>query len=204
MEDSVLDKPIVLKLNRLWQRIGWSTPRQAFVAMVGGEWGGTPPFQGLSITTDENGELVEGIALGWEEWVKLPIRPCDFAISTGRGSIRVPSVIVAPVFSGMPKNKVRLTGKSLRDRDGGICQVSGRKLAPGEGNMGHLKARALGGHRTWENLVYMDKKLNSIQGTKTIEEMGWKLSKEPRAPNPVPSCAFPAEAKSPDHGPFIK
>lgn len=201
--DSVLDKPIVLKLNRLWQRIGWATPREAFTAMCGGKFGGTPPAKGLSITTDENGNLVDGVSMDWEEWVKLPIRDCDFAISTGRGLVRVPSVIVSPEFDGMPMKGRKFSGKALRERDGGRCMVSGRILKEGEGNVAHLKARALGGARTWENTVYMDKKLNSIQGTKTIEEMGWKLLKEPRRPKPVPACVVRDEAKVPDQKSFI-
>lgn len=202
--DSVLDKPIVLKLNRLWQRIGWATPREAFVAMCGGAYGGTPPAKGLSITTDENGELIEGVALDWSDWVNLPIRDCDFAISTGRGLVRVPSVIVSPEYDGMPLKGRKFSGKALRERDGGICQVSGRALAPGEGNVGHIKARAKGGARTWENTVYMDKKLNSLQGTRTPEEMGWRLLKEPTRPAPIPACAIPSKPLLPDHAPFAK
>jgi hypothetical protein len=201
--DSILDKPIVLKLNRLWQRIGWATPREAFIAMCGGAYGGTPPAKGLSITTDENGELVDGISLEWADWINLPIRDSDFAISTGRGLVRVPSVIVSPEYEGMPVKGRKFSGKALRDRDGGICQVSGRYLRPGEGNVGHIKAKAKGGARTWENTVYMDKKLNSLQGTRTPEEMGWKLLSEPKRPAPVPACVIPVEAKSTDHTPFI-
>ncbi len=198
----ILDKPIVLKLNRLWQRIGWCSPRQAFTAMCGGAYGGTQPAKGLSITTDENGELVEGTPLDWDAWCKLPIRDCDFAISTGRGLVRVPSVIVSPEFDGMPRIGRKFSGKALRERDGGRCMVSGRQLAEGEGNIGHIKARAKGGSRTWENVVYMDKKLNSLQGTKTPEEMGWTLLTTPKAPKPIPACSIPAIPKSPDHGPF--
>lgn len=204
MEESVLDKPIVLVLNRLWQRTGWTTPRQAFVSLCGGIDGGTPPFKALSITTDENGELIEGIALDWADWIKLPIRECDFSISTGRSRIRVPSVIVAPQFSGMPVKSRKFSGKALRERDGGVCQVSGRVLKEGEGNVGHIKARAKGGARTWENTVYMDKKLNSLQGTRTPEEMGWTLLSQPKRPSAIPACAIPAQPKLPDHAIFTK
>lgn len=202
MNESVLDKPIVLKLNRLWQRIGWATPREAFTAMCGGMFGGTPPAKGLSITTDENGELIEGIALDWDEWVKLPIRDCDFSISTGRGLVRVPSVIVSPEFDKMPLKQRKFSPKAVRERDKNRCAVTGRILAEGEGNMAHIKARAHGGTRTWENIVYMDKKLNSLQGTRTPEEMGWNIP-TPKAPNPIPACAVPTEAKLPDQTKFI-
>jgi hypothetical protein len=202
--DGILDKPIVLKLNRLWQRIGWCTPREAFVAMCGGAYGGTPPAKGLSIITDENGDLKDGVALDWNDWIGLPIRECDFAISTGRGEVRVPSVIVCPEYDGMPAKSRKFSSAAIRQRDGDTCQVSGRKLAPGEGNLGHIVARAKGGSRTWENIVYMDKRLNTLQGTKLPEEMGWKLLKKPSVPAPIPACAIPAEEKHADHKPFIK
>jgi len=202
MNDSVLDKPIVLKLNRFWMRIGWVTPREAFISMVGGINGGSPPAKGLSLTVDENGELVEGVAMDWDDWLKLPIRECDFAISTGRGRVRVPSVIVSPLYEGMPLKARKFSGKALRERDGGICQVSGRPLKEGEGNVGHIIAKAKGGSRTWENTVYMDRKLNSLQGTKTPDEMGWTI-KPPKAPPPLPACVLPSEPKSPEHAPFI-
>jgi hypothetical protein len=202
MNDSVLDKPIVLKLNRFWMRIGWVTPREAFISMVGGINGGSPPAKGLSLTVDENGNLIEGISMDWDDWLKLPIRECDFAISTGRGRVRVPSVIVSPLYEGMPLKARKFSGKALRERDGGVCQVSGRILKEGEGNVGHIIARAKGGERSWENTVYMDRKLNSLQGTKTPDEMGWTI-KSPKAPPPIPACAVPSEPKSPDHAPFI-
>jgi hypothetical protein len=199
---TVLDKPIVLKLNRLWQRIGWCTPREAFVAMCGGIYGGTKPARGLSITTDENGELIEGVEMDWADWVKLPIRDCDFSISTGRGEIRVPSVIVCPEFEGMPVKARRFSAEGIRARDGNRCQVSGRLLKDGEGNLGHIVARAKGGSRSWENIVYMDKRLNTLQGTKLPEEMGWKLMKEPAAPKPLPANFIFNEVKQDEQKPF--
>jgi 5-methylcytosine-specific restriction endonuclease McrA len=81
--------------------------------------------------------------------------------------------------------------------------VSGRKLAKGEGNAGHIVARAKGGKRTWENLVYMDSRLNTLQGTKLPEEMGWNLLTTPRAPKPIPASFHITEPKSPDQQPFV-
>jgi hypothetical protein len=171
--------------------------------MCGGMDGGTLPARGLSITTDENGELVEGVEVDWENWIKLPIRPCDFSIATKNGEVRVPSVLVCPEYSGMPIRGRPLTLDAIRRRDGDKCQVSGRTLLKGEGNMGHIIAKAKGGKRSWENLVYMDKRLNTIQGTKTPEEMGWRLISDPRPLKPVPASFQITEPKLEDHRPFI-
>src|SRR5262245_48057642 len=48
MNPSVLDKPIVLSLNRAWQVIGHRTVKQALVALNGGG-DGLPPALGLDI-----------------------------------------------------------------------------------------------------------------------------------------------------------
>ncbi len=93
MDQSLLDKPIVLSLNKMWQALGWITPRQAVVAMTGGS-GDTPPALGLCLTIDENGELVESFPMKWDEWVKLPVRDQDLSLMTSRGPIRVPTVVV--------------------------------------------------------------------------------------------------------------
>lgn len=201
---SILDKPIVLKLNSLWQRIGFCTPRQAFVSLCGGAYGGTPPGLALSVETDENGELVEAIPMDWDRWKQLPIRDCDLSVSTKDGAIRCPSILITPVYSGMPLKAIPFNSETLRKRDGDRCAVTGRKLAKGEGNMGHIIARAKGGKRTWENIVYMDAKLNSLQGTKTPEEMGWDWVKPRPAPLPAPACARITETKHQDHAPFVR
>ncbi len=200
---NLLDDPIVLKLNRVWMRLGYITPRQAFTALCGGAYGGTDPFRALPIDIVD-GEMIPGWEMPWDEWVKLPVRDCDFSITTGRGQVRVPMVVVAPEFDKMPLYKKKFSGQALRARDGGRCMVSGRELAPGEGNVGHIKARALGGARTWENTVYMDKRLNTLQGIKTPEEMGWTLLTEPKAPEPIPAHIATDKPKQPEHLPFFQ
>ncbi len=201
--ESLLDKQIVLKLNSGWVRIGWATPRQAFIALCGGIDGGTRPAQALAITTDENGDLVDAVAMNWEEWQKLPIRDCDLAINTKNGAVRIPSVLICPEYSGMPIKGVSLTLEAIRKRDGDKCQLSGRTLLKGEGNLGHIIAKAKGGKRTWENLVYMDRRLNTLQGTMTPDEFGMPLLSVPRPVKPAPAAFHPADPKVPEQQPFI-
>jgi 5-methylcytosine-specific restriction endonuclease McrA len=93
-------------------------------------------------------------------------------------------VIICPNYSKINHKYRKPTSKNVRERDKNTCQVSGRILAPGEGNLDHTQPRSRGGENSWENLVYMDKNLNSLKGDRTIAEMGWKLLREPK-PLPI-------------------
>lgn len=131
----------------------------------------------------ENANLVP---TPWDEWVKLPIRPFDDALHTTKLVVRVPTVIVCVHYAKMPKKKRHVSKKGIRERDGSRCQVTGRVLSKHEGNVDHLVPRSRGGKDTWENMVWMDKDLNSKKGDKTLDEMGWQLIKKPSAPREIP------------------
>src|SRR4029079_14282318 len=80
----ILNKAIVLVLNRNWQAINVRTPQEAFCMMA------TNVATALEIDGDNQIRPVE-----WTEWITLPIREQDNAVRTVRGPIRVPTVIVA-------------------------------------------------------------------------------------------------------------
>src|SRR6478736_10005608 len=126
--ESVLEKLIVIKLNRLWQRIGYTTPKKALIALCGGIYGGTKPALAMDIETDENGELVFANPTKWEDWIKLPVRECDLAILSHKGAIRCPMVIVSPEFDQMPLKSPKLTSRAILERDGYVDQYTGEKL----------------------------------------------------------------------------
>lgn len=180
----------------------WSTPREAIKAMCGGIDGGTPPFLAMDITVDENGKLISAIATKWDDWLNLPVRENDAFLTNKNGNFRCPRVVVAPVYEEIPVKAATFSSDAVWRRDGGICQVSKRKLARGEGNMGHIKARHHGGTRTFDNIVLMDKKLNTLQGTRTPEQMGWgKLA--PKTPNAVPASFLITEPRFIEQAPFL-
>ena len=89
----ILNKTIVLVLNRNWQAINIRTPQEAFCMMA------TNVATGLEIEGEDNIRPVE-----WDEWIMLPIRPQDNAVQTMRGPIRVPTVIVAVNFAKVPRD----------------------------------------------------------------------------------------------------
>ena len=150
----ILNKAIVLVLNRNWQAINIRTPADAFCQLA------TNAATALDI---ELGDDVRAGALRpvtWAEWITLPIRDGDNAVRTARGAIRVPTVIVAVNYARVPKKRPKLSAKNIRERDGNRCQYTGVLLHPDEGNLDHVVPRSRGGMDTWENLVWSAKEVN--------------------------------------------
>ena len=126
----------------------------------------------------------------WDEWITLPIRDGDNSVSTVRGAIRVPTVIVAVNFARVPKKRPKLCARTIRERDGNRCQYTGALLRPDEGSLDHVVPRSRGGPDTWENLVWSSKQVNTRKGNRLPHEAGLKLLKAPRAPKELPVSAL--------------
>jgi hypothetical protein len=141
--DSILEKPLVLSLNRNWVALGFLSPKQALVAMCGGVYGGTPPALALDMEVDENGQLSYATPVDWETWISLPVRRGDLSLSTARGAIRCPLVIVRPGFAKQPVKTPRLSRQAIRERDGSHCQYTGEVVGPNEGTVDHITGLVL-------------------------------------------------------------
>jgi 5-methylcytosine-specific restriction endonuclease McrA len=175
----ILNRAIVLVLNRHWQAIDVKTPVETFSMLVNGS------ATALDITLGEEMRPVT-----WDEWLTLPVRDSDFAIGTVRGGIRVPTVIVLARFDKVPKRRPKFCARAIWERDGGVCQYTGRKLRPSEGNIDHIVPRSRGGKTSWENCVLADKRVNSKKGNKLPEEVGLRLLRQPFVPKEIPTSAL--------------
>jgi 5-methylcytosine-specific restriction endonuclease McrA len=175
----ILNKTIVLVLNRNWQAINVRTPQEAFCMMA------TNVATALEIEGENHIRPVT-----WDEWTTLPIREQDNAVQTVRGAIRVPTVIVAVNFAKVPKKRPKLCAKTIRERDGNRCQYTGKLLKPEEGSLDHVLPRSRGGADTWENLVWSSKDVNARKGNRLPHEAGLKLLRVARAPKDLPVTAL--------------
>ena len=174
----ILNKSIVLVLNRNWQAINVRTPQEAFCMMA------TNAATGLEIEGEGHIRPVT-----WDEWITLPIRPQDNAVHTVRGAIRVPTVIVAVNYAKVPKKRPKLCARNIRERDDNRCQYTGKLLKPEEGSLDHVLPRSRGGGDTWENLVWSSKAVNTHKADRLPHEAGLKLLRVPRAPKELPASA---------------
>ena len=175
----ILNKTIVLVLNRNWQAINIRTPQDAFCQMA------TNAATALEIEGEGHIRPVT-----WDEWITLPMRAGDHAVRTVRGAIRVPTVIVAVNFAKVPKKRPKLSARNIRERDGNRCQYTGRLLHPTEGNLDHVVPRSRGGADTWENLVWAARDVNQRKADRLPHEAGLRLLRVPRAPGEMPVSAM--------------
>lgn len=189
----ILNKTIVLVLNRNWQAINIRTPAEAFCQMA------TNVATALEIEGENHIRPVT-----WDEWITLPIREQDNAVHAVRGQIRVPTVIVLANFAKVPKKRPKLCAKTIRERDGNRCQYTGALLHPDQGNLDHVVPRSRGGRDTWENLVWSSKQVNARKGNRLPHEVGLKLLSVPRAPKELPVTALIRNGNSiKDWKPFL-
>src|SRR5262245_50059477 len=110
----ILNKNIVLVLNRNWQAINIRTPQEAFCQMA------TNVATALDVELNDDAPALRPVS--WDEWITLPVRAKDNAVRTARGAIRVPTVIVAVNFARVPKKRPKLCSRTIRERDGNRCQ----------------------------------------------------------------------------------
>ena len=176
----ILNKTIVLVLNRNWQAINICTPQEAFCMMA------TNVATALEIELGE-GDSAEALRpVTWDEWITLPVREQDESVQTVRGRIRVPTVIVAVNFARVPKKRPRLCARAIRERDGNRCQYTGQLLKPEDGSLDHVVPRSRGGRDAWENLVWASRRINQLKADRLPREAGLRLLSVPRAPREVP------------------
>lgn len=172
---SVINKSVVLVLNRNWQAVNTTTPAEAFSSMM------TDAATGLDVQGRD-----WMVPVKWGEWVRLPVRDEDFSVGTVEGLIRVPTVIVLSNFDRVPLKRPSFSLRGLWLRDGGQCQYTGKTLKPGEGNIDHVIPSSRGGETSWENCVLSDRVVNNRKADRTPQEAGLRLKRTPVRPETVP------------------
>jgi 5-methylcytosine-specific restriction endonuclease McrA len=102
----ILNKTIVLVLNRNWQAINIRTPQDAFCQMA------TNVATGLDIELGEDSRAQALRPVTWDEWITLPVREGDHAVRTARGAIRE-----------RDGNRCQYTGQLLTPDEGSLDHV---------------------------------------------------------------------------------
>ncbi len=190
---NIVDRNIVLSLNRNWQAINVRTVAEAFIAMNGGNED-HPPVKALDISYAQNAdgtynfdEMPSITPVSWLEWMALPIREYDLVVNTSKYKIRVPTVIVSINYAKIPPKRFRPTKKVLYEIQKGICGYSGKKISFNAANIEHKTPRSHGGKDNWENLMVVDKDINSKRGNKPLEEVGLTPLFHHKEPKPMPA-----------------
>jgi 5-methylcytosine-specific restriction endonuclease McrA len=101
-------------------------------------------------------------------------------IHTARCTLRLPSVIRLLEYRRIPHQTRALSRKNILMRDRYTCQYCDRTLPSGELTLDHVVPRSRAGESNWENLVACCNPCNNRKGSRTPEEAGMKLARQPR------------------------
>ena len=115
-------------------------------------------LKGVAMTEEENGHFLHA----------------------ARIAMRVPSVIRLLEYRRIPHQSRALSRKNILLRDRNTCQYCATVLPSGELTLDHVIPRSRGGSSTWENLVACCHPCNNRKGSRTPEEAGMKLARQPK------------------------
>jgi len=102
------------------------------------------------------------------------------AVRSAVQSILLPSVIRLIGYRRIPHQTRSLSRKNILIRDRFTCQYCQRTLGSTELTLDHVIPRSRSGETAWENLVACCHDCNNRKGSRTPEEAGMRLSRQPR------------------------
>ena len=185
----IAHKAIVLKLNRNWKPVGvglvWRTICDLMTGVVSAvdigyslKENGEPDFDGEK-------EYVNPV--GWDEWIKLPVRPWDLCIHSAHMTVRVPTVVITKNYAKIPEKKFKgkPTKEGLAIRDNLIDPYTGLELAYEEATIDHVLPKHRGGSDTYDNTVLTTKEINNKKGDKLNSEAGLTMLFQPSQPKKI-------------------
>jgi 5-methylcytosine-specific restriction endonuclease McrA len=94
--------------------------------------------------------------------------------------LKVPSVIRLLEYRRIPHQTRALSRKNILMRDRYTCQYCMKVLPAGELTLDHVIPRSRAGESAWDNLVACCHSCNNRKGSRTPEEAGFKLARQPR------------------------
>ena len=103
-------------------------------------------------------------------------------LRTIRESFQFPSVIRLRSYIRVPYNKVVLSRRNIMRRDNFTCMYCGSK---NDLTIDHVLPKSRGGKDVWENLTTACEKCNVKKGSRTPQEAGMPILKQPYRPIPI-------------------
>jgi 5-methylcytosine-specific restriction endonuclease McrA len=102
------------------------------------------------------------------------------SVHSTRRALRVPSVIRLLEYRRIPHQTRALSRKNIMMRDRYTCQYCAKLMPAGELTLDHVIPRSRAGESAWENLVACCHPCNNRKGSRTPEEAGMKLARQPK------------------------
>ena len=97
--------------------------------------------------------------------------------------LEAPSVVQLHRYVRLPdiRRKVLLTRRNVVARDNFECAYCDDEAT----TMDHIVPKYLGGKHIWKNVTASCRPCNQRKGKKTLEELGWELTRKPYEPSGV-------------------
>jgi 5-methylcytosine-specific restriction endonuclease McrA len=132
-------------------------------------------FEPLAVVTAKRAIVL--MLTGKAECVEATL---DAAFHSESLTIPAPSVMRLSRYVRVPyRHAVPMTRAGVLRRDGRRCAYCGKRAD----TIDHVVPRSRGGAHTWDNCVAACRTCNSRKADRLIEELGWKLTVAPRAPD---------------------
>ena len=125
------------------------------------------------------------IVLAYLEKVEV-IETWNAEVRSPSRSMMTPAVVRLKKGSVSTKRSVRFSRVNVFTRDRFRCQYCGEPKGPKQLNYDHVVPRVQGGRTVWENIVTSCYACNDRKGSKTPEQAGMKLLKQPKKPTSLP------------------
>lgn len=101
-------------------------------------------------------------------------------VRTSKINVPVPSAVRLMAYRRIPRQNRSISRKGILLRDSNTCQYCRAPLPAKDLTMDHVIPRSRGGGSTWENLVACCFPCNNRKGSRTPQEAGMSLVKQPR------------------------
>lgn len=104
----------------------------------------------------------------------------NHSVHSSRKAVNLPTVIRLLEYRRIPHQTRALSRKNILMRDRYTCQYCHKTLPSSEMTLDHVIPRSRAGESTWENLVACCHRCNNRKGSRTPDEAGMKLARQPR------------------------
>lgn len=104
----------------------------------------------------------------------------DHFVHSHKRRTPTPTVIRLQEYRCVPRGTRAISRKNILIRDGYTCQYCGKQMVSNELTLDHIIPRSKGGGSVWENLVAACYPCNNRKGSKSLEESGMVLARQPR------------------------
>lgn len=202
----IAHKAIVLKLNARWRPMQVELVSKSICDLMTGTVKAMDIVYILNEDGSPNFDIQEYVnPVGWDEWIKLEVRPWDLSIHSTHMHIRVPTVVITSRYAKLHEKKFRgkPTKEGLAIRDNLIDGYTGKELEYELATKDHVVPLSRGGSDTYDNTVLTTKEINNRKGNKLNSEAGLTLLVNPHQPKPILVSHTIRKARHRDWSAFI-